>query len=57
MAFPTYTSLILVPQDQEIIEFYVVQERRATDFVAPILWKGSSGWRSASTLFEAKQCE
>ena len=30
-------------QDQEIGEFYVVQERRTTDFEAPKMWKGSSG--------------
>ena len=27
-------------QDQEIRQLYVVQERRATDFEAPKLWKG-----------------
>ena len=36
-------SPILEPRDQEIDEFYVVQERRATDFEAPRLGKGSSG--------------
>ena len=30
---------------QEIIEFCVVQERRATDFEAPKLWKGRSGYK------------
>ena len=29
---------ILQPQDQEIGEFYSVQERRSTDFEAPKLW-------------------
>ena len=30
-------------RSQEIGEFYVAQERRATDFEAPKLWKGSLG--------------
>ena len=30
-------------QDQEIGEFYAVQESRAMDFEAPKLWKGRSG--------------
>ena len=34
---PTNPFTISEPQDQEIVEFYVVQERRATDFVAPKL--------------------
>ena len=34
---PTSPFTILVPHDQEIGEFYVVQERRATDFEAPKL--------------------
>ena len=34
---------ILEPQSPWIDEFYVVQERRATGFKAPILGKGSSG--------------
>ena len=34
---PTNIFPILEPQDQEIGEFYVVQERRATDFEAPKL--------------------
>ena len=29
---------ILEPRDQGIGEFYVVQERRETDFEAPKLW-------------------
>ena len=40
---PTNTFTVLEPQDQEIGECYVVQERRVTDFEAPKLWKGSSG--------------
>ena len=39
--FPTSPFTILEPQDQEIGEFYVIQERRATDFEASKLWKGS----------------
>ena len=42
-SYPTNPFSILEPQDQEIGEFYVVQERRATDLKAPKLWKGSSG--------------
>ena len=34
---PTNPFTILEPQDQEIGELYVVQERRATDFEAPKL--------------------
>ena len=34
---------ILESQNPLIDEFYVVQERRAMDFKAPKLWKGSSG--------------
>ena len=44
---------ILEPQDQEIREFYVVQERRATNFEAPKLWKGSSGSRY---MYESTPC-
>ena len=40
---PTNPFTISKPRDQEICEFYVVQECRATDFEAPKLWKGSSG--------------
>ena len=40
---PTNPFTMLEPQDQEIGEFYVLQERRATDFEASKLWKGSSG--------------
>ena len=32
------------PQNQEIGKFYVLQERRVTDFKARKLWKGRSGW-------------
>ena len=41
--FPTGPFTILGPHIQEIGEFYVVRERHATDFEAPILWKGRSG--------------
>ena len=41
--YPTNPFTILEPLDQEIGEFYVVQERHATDLDAPKLWKGSSG--------------
>ena len=34
---PTNSFTILEPQDQEIGEFFVVWERRATDFDAPKL--------------------
>ena len=34
---PTNPFTILVPHDQEIGEFYEVQERRTTDFEAPKL--------------------
>ena len=42
-SFPTNPFPILAPRDQEIGELYVVQDRRATDFEATKLWKGSSG--------------
>ena len=42
-AIPTNIFPIIEPPDQEIGEFYVVQERRGTDFEASKLWKGSSG--------------
>ena len=42
-AYPTNPFTIFYPRNQEIGEFKVVQERRATDFEAPKLWKGSSG--------------
>ena len=35
---------MLEPRDQEISEFYVVQERGTTDFEAPWMWKGQSGY-------------
>ena len=41
--YPTNRFTILEPRDQEINEFYFVQERRATDFEAPKLRKGSFG--------------
>ena len=40
---PTNPFTILEHSDQEIGEFYVVQERRATDFEALKMWKGRSG--------------
>ena len=42
-SLPTNPLTILEPQNQEIGELYVAQERCATDFEAPKLWKGSSG--------------
>ena len=41
--YPTNPLTFLEPRDQEIGEFYVAQEHRATDIEAPKLWKGSSG--------------
>ena len=43
---PTNIFTILEPLDQEIGECYVLQERRVTDFEAPKLWKGSSGFKA-----------
>ena len=40
---PTDPFTILEPRDEEIVEFYAEQKRRATDFEAPKLWKGLSG--------------
>ena len=40
---PTGVFTILEPQDQEISEYFVVQERRGTDFEASKIVKGSSG--------------
>ena len=37
---PTGPFTILSPQNQEIAEFYQVQERRAADIEAPKVWKG-----------------
>ena len=48
---PTNLFTILEPRDQEIGKFYVVQERRETDFEAPKLWKGSSGWPPLQFMF------
>ena len=42
---PTNSFSTLELQNPWIDEFYVVQESRATDFKAPKLWKGSSGFR------------
>ena len=39
---PTNLFTTLEPRDQEIGEFYEVEERRATDFEVPKLLKGSS---------------
>ena len=41
---PTGPFTISEPQDQEIGEFLVVQERRKTGFEAPKLWKSRSGY-------------
>ena len=41
---PTDLFIILEPQDQEIGEYYELpEERRATEFEAPKLWKGRPG--------------
>ena len=37
LSFPTSPFTILEAHDQEIDEFYVIQEGYATDFAAPIL--------------------
>ena len=39
------------PQYQEIVEFYVVQEFRATDFEAPKLWKVSRERLNSTSAF------
>ena len=41
--YPTNPFTILKPQDQGIVKFYAVQNRRSTNFEAPKLWKGLSG--------------
>ena len=41
---PTSPFTTFEPQNPQIDEFCVVQERRATDFKAPKLWKGWSGY-------------
>ena len=46
---PTSPFTILEPQNPGIDKFYVIQERRTTDFRAAKLGKGSSG--SAAYLF------
>ena len=43
VANPTSPFTILEPRDQEIGEFYVAEERRATDFEAQKLCKCLSG--------------
>ena len=40
---PTDPFTISEPRDQEIVDFYVVQDRRTTDFEAQKLRKGRSG--------------
>ena len=42
-SYPTSPFTILEPHNPRIVEFYAVQERRATNFKAPKLWRGSSG--------------
>ena len=42
-SYPTGLFPVFEPQYQGIGEFYVVHERRATDFEARKLWKGRSG--------------
>ena len=47
--FPTDPFPISEPQVQEIGKLYAVHKRRATDFEAPKVWKGSSGlWNTWS---------
>ena len=41
--YPTGLFTIYEPQYQEIGEFFIVQERRKTDFEALKLWKRSVG--------------
>ena len=47
--YPTDPFSISEPQNQEIAEFYLVQERRKTDFEAPKLWKDRSGTQNIYT--------
>ena len=50
---PTGPFTVFEPQDQEVGKFYVVQERRTTDFEASKLWKGRSDsvWFDLAMLF------
>ena len=43
LPYPTGSFTISEPRNQEIGEFYGVQERLVTDFKARKLWKGRSG--------------
>ena len=47
---PTDPFTILEPRDQEIAVLYAAQERGATDFEAPKLWKGLSGKKQQEKL-------
>ena len=47
---PTSPFTILEPQNPWIRQFHELQERQATDFKAPKLWKGSSGGRHTAAL-------
>ena len=50
--FPTSLFTVLEPQNPWIDEFYVVQERLATNFKASKLGKGSSGYTIEKKLME-----
>ena len=41
--YPSGPFIFLLPQNQEIGKYYVVQKRQATDLEARKLWKGLSG--------------
>ena len=49
---PTSPFTILEPQNPWIDEFYVVRERRTTDFEHPKLGKGSSGRKQQTTNWD-----
>ena len=48
---PTDPLIAFGPQDQEIGDLYVIQERRATDFDAPKSKKGGSGSANTYVLY------
>ena len=52
--YPTGPLTFLEPQYQEMLEFYVVQESRATDYEAAKLWKGRSGTKVKSFIFSKR---
>ena len=49
---PTSPFTIWELHNQEIVEFYVVQKRLATDFKAVKFWKGRSGGKSLTEKIE-----